>query len=99
MKPNERERPIWRVGDLLSERAEIFGQLEALDNGKSVAIATAVDVGWSADVRYNAGLTTKITGTSVNPSMPFAPGGQFHAYTAAKHSACAARSSPGTSRS
>ena len=82
MKPNERERLIWRVGDLLSERAEIFGQLEALDNGKSVAIATAVDVGWSADVwRYNAGLTTKITGTSVNPSMPFAPGGQFHAYT------------------
>ena len=36
MKPNERERLIWRVGDILSERAEEFGQLEALDNGKSV---------------------------------------------------------------
>ncbi|GED99815.1 MULTISPECIES: aldehyde dehydrogenase family protein [Gordonia] len=82
MKPNERERLIWRVGDILSERAEIFGQLEALDNGKSVAIATAVDVGWSADVwRYNAGLATKITGSSVTPSMPFAPDQQFHAYT------------------
>ncbi|QRY61641.1 aldehyde dehydrogenase family protein [Gordonia sp. PDNC005] len=82
MKPNERERLIWRVGDILSERAEIFGQLEALDNGKSVAIATAVDVGWSADVwRYNAGLATKITGSSVTPSMPFAPYQQFHAYT------------------
>ncbi|GAC56510.1 putative aldehyde dehydrogenase [Gordonia hirsuta DSM 44140 = NBRC 16056] len=82
MKPNERERLIWRVGDILSERAEIFGQLEALDNGKSVAIATAVDVGWSADVwRYNAGLATKITGSSITPSMPFAPDGQFHAYT------------------
>ncbi|GAA3952397.1 aldehyde dehydrogenase family protein [Gordonia caeni] len=82
MKPNERERLIWRVGDILSERAEIFGQLEALDNGKSVSIATAVDVGWSADVwRYNAGLATKISGSSITPSMPFAPDGQFHAYT------------------
>ncbi|MEZ5210230.1 aldehyde dehydrogenase family protein [Gordonia sp. (in: high G+C Gram-positive bacteria)] len=82
MKPNERERLIWRVGDILSERAEVFGQLEALDNGKSVAIATAVDVGWSADVwRYNAGLATKITGSSITPSMPFSPDGQFHAYT------------------
>ena len=82
MKPNERERLIWKVGDILSERAEIFGQLEALDNGKSVAIATGVDVGWSADVwRYNAGLVTKIRGAAVTPSMPFAPDGQFHAYT------------------
>lgn len=82
MKPNERERLIWRVGDILSERAEIFGQLESLDNGKSVAIATGVDVAWSADVwRYNAGLATKIRGTAVTPSMPFAPDAQFHAYT------------------
>ncbi|GAB10822.1 aldehyde dehydrogenase [Gordonia araii NBRC 100433] len=82
MKPNERERLLWRVGDLLSERAEVFGQLEALDNGKAATIATAVDTGWSADVwRYNAGLATKIGGSTVNVSMPFAPGGQFHAYT------------------
>ncbi|MBM7365813.1 aldehyde dehydrogenase family protein [Gordonia hydrophobica] len=83
MKPNERERLIWRVGDIMSERAEIFGQLEALDNGKSVAIATAVDVSWSADVwRYNAGLATKIKGSAITPSMPFAgPDAEFHAYT------------------
>ncbi|WOC11602.1 aldehyde dehydrogenase family protein [Gordonia sp. MP11Mi] len=82
MKPNERERLIWRVGDILSERADVFGQLEALDNGKSVAIATGVDVNWSADVwRYNAGLATKIKGSAITPSMPFAPATQFHAYT------------------
>ncbi len=50
MKPNERERLIWRVGDLLTERAAEFGQLEALDNGKSAAIASAVDTAWAADV-------------------------------------------------
>lgn len=33
------ERLIWRVGDLLTERAAEFGQLEALDNGKSAATA------------------------------------------------------------
>ncbi|WP_182348822.1 aldehyde dehydrogenase family protein [Tomitella gaofuii] len=82
MKPNERERLLWRIGDILSERAEEFGQLEALDNGKSVGIATAVDVAWAADVfRYYAGWATKIEGSTINVSMPFAPGGQFHAYT------------------
>ncbi|PND54401.1 betaine-aldehyde dehydrogenase [Mycobacterium sp. ENV421] len=82
MKPNERERMLWRVGDILSERADEFGQLESLDNGKSVAIATAVDVAWSADVfRYYAGWATKIEGSTISVSMPFAPGGRFHAYT------------------
>lgn len=82
LKPNERERLLWRVGDLLSERAEQIGQLEALDNGKSAAVATAVDVAWAADVfRYYAGWCTKIEGTTVDVSMPFVPGGQFHAYT------------------
>lgn len=82
MKANQRERMIWRVGDLLSERAAEFGQLEALDNGKSEGIATAVDVAWAADVfRYYAGWATKIEGSTVNVSMPFSPGGEFHAYT------------------
>ncbi|WP_228001936.1 aldehyde dehydrogenase family protein [Nocardia australiensis] len=82
MKPNERERLLWRVGDLLSERAAEFGELEALDNGKSAGIATAVDTAWAADVfRYYAGWATKIEGATVNVSMPFAPDGQFHAYT------------------
>jgi phenylacetaldehyde dehydrogenase len=82
MKPNQRERLLWRIGDILSERAEEFGQLEALDNGKSAGIATAVDVAWAADIfRYYAGLATKIEGSTINVSMPFAPGGEFHAYT------------------
>ncbi|MGN0102383.1 MAG: aldehyde dehydrogenase family protein, partial [Dietzia sp.] len=56
MKPREREQILWRIGDLLDAKAELFGQIEALDNGKSVAIATAVDVAWAADVfRYYAG--------------------------------------------
>ncbi|RHW29130.1 aldehyde dehydrogenase family protein [Nocardioides immobilis] len=82
MKSAERERLIWRIGDLLSERAEAFGQLESLDNGKSAVIAQVVDTQWSADVfRYYAGWATKIEGSTVNVSMPFAPDAEFHAYT------------------
>ncbi len=82
MKPNHRERLLWRIGDILSERAEEFGQLEALDNGKSAGIATAVDVAWAADIfRYYAGWATKIEGSTISVSMPFAPGSEFHAYT------------------
>jgi aldehyde dehydrogenase (NAD+) len=82
MKPNQRERLLWRIGDILSERAQEFGQLEALDNGKSAVIATAVDVAWAADIfRYYAGWVTKIEGSTINVSMPFAAGADFHAYT------------------
>ncbi|HEY3472779.1 MAG TPA: aldehyde dehydrogenase family protein [Amycolatopsis sp.] len=83
MRPNERERLLWRVGDLLTERAELFGQLESLDNGKSATIAQVVDTAWAADVfRYYAGWATKIEGSTINVSMPFAPpGSEFHAYT------------------
>jgi phenylacetaldehyde dehydrogenase len=81
MKANQRERLIWRIGDLLSERAETFGQLESVDNGKSALVAEIVDTAWSADVfRYYAGWATKIEGSTVNVSMPFAEG-DFHAYT------------------
>ena len=81
MKANQRERLIWRIGDLLSERAETFGQLESVDNGKSAVVAEIVDTAWSADVfRYYAGWATKIEGSTVNVSMPFAEG-DFHAYT------------------
>ncbi|MBF6303021.1 aldehyde dehydrogenase family protein [Nocardia amamiensis] len=50
LKSNQRERLIWRIGDLLSERAEIFGQVESLDNGKSATIAQVVDTEWAGDV-------------------------------------------------
>jgi len=83
MRSNQRERLLWRVGDLLTERTEQFAQLEALDNGKSAAVAEAVDLVWAADIfRYFAGWATKIEGRTVNVSMPFASSqARFHAYT------------------
>ncbi|GAA5122511.1 aldehyde dehydrogenase family protein [Haloechinothrix salitolerans] len=80
--PSQRQRVIWQIGEKLLERAEQFAQLESLDNGKSAAIAQAVDVPWSADVfHYYAGWATKIEGRTIPVSVPWVPDGQFHAYT------------------
>ena len=83
MKPSDREQLIWRIGDLIDERADEFAQLETLDNGKSVMIAKHGDAAWAADIfRYYAGWATKIEGATADVSMPFVHGpGEFHAYT------------------
>jgi phenylacetaldehyde dehydrogenase len=78
MTPRERSHLMWRIGDLIDERAEEFAQLESLDNGKSLASARG-DVGVAAELfRYFAGWATKMEGTSIPMSVP---GREFHAYT------------------
>jgi phenylacetaldehyde dehydrogenase len=59
-----------------------LAQLETWNQGKSIAIARAVDVGASVEyMRYVAGLATKITGLTLDLSIPMIPGGRYHAYT------------------
>jgi phenylacetaldehyde dehydrogenase len=79
---SERGRIIWRIGDLIEEHVEELAQLEALDNGKPYAVALAADVPLAADLfRYMAGWATKIEGNSINISVPYMPGANFHSYT------------------
>ena len=76
--PRERSHLLWRIGDMIDERAEEFAQLESLDNGKSLASARG-DVGVAAELfRYFAGWATKMEGTTIPMSVP---GREFHAYT------------------
>jgi phenylacetaldehyde dehydrogenase len=80
--PSERGRIIWKIGDLLLEHLEEFAQLEALDNGKPVAVARVADVPLAADMfHYMAGWATKIEGDTLSLSVPYTPGAQYHAYT------------------
>ncbi|HEX6358640.1 aldehyde dehydrogenase family protein [Actinophytocola sp.] len=80
--PTQRQSLLWKVGDALLARAEEFGQLESIDNGKSAVIAAAVDVVWAANVfHYYAGWATKIEGRTITPSVPWMPGSEWHAYT------------------
>jgi phenylacetaldehyde dehydrogenase len=82
LTPSERGRIIWRIGDLILEHAEELAQLEALDNGKPYAVALAADVPLAADLfHYMAGWATKIEGNSINISVPYMPGANFHSYT------------------
>jgi len=80
--PAQRQRVLFRIGEAILARAEEFAQLESLDNGKSAAVAQAVDVVWTAEVfAYYAGWATKIEGRTITPSVPWIPGSQWHAYT------------------
>jgi len=70
MTASERARIIYRVADLLEERAEAFAQLETLDNGKPLTVSRRDDVPLSIDYfRYYAGWPTKIEGRTVPINM------------------------------
>jgi phenylacetaldehyde dehydrogenase len=80
--PSERGRIIWRIGDLILAHAQELAQLESLDNGKPYAVALGADVPLAADMfHYMAGWATKIEGNSINISVPYMPGANFHSYT------------------
>ncbi|WP_299737695.1 aldehyde dehydrogenase family protein [uncultured Roseobacter sp.] len=71
MLPQDRGRILWRLADLIEERAPIFGQLDALDNGKPYATARDVDAHWSArHFRYFAGWPDKIEGATIPVGTP-----------------------------
>jgi phenylacetaldehyde dehydrogenase len=82
LRPADRERILLRFADLVEQNGEKLAQLETWNQGKSIAIARAVDVGASVEyMRYVAGLATKITGLTLDLSIPIVPGGRYHAYT------------------
>jgi len=82
MKPADRGRIVWRIGDLIEEHADELALLDSLDNGKPLAVARAADVALAAELfRYMAGWATKIEGKTITPSVPYLPDAQFHAYT------------------
>ncbi|OWW23071.1 aldehyde dehydrogenase [Noviherbaspirillum denitrificans] len=82
MRPSERQRLLLRLADLIEENAQTMAEIESIDNGKSVQMALAVDVALTIDfLRYMAGWATKIEGSTVDVSVPYAMQGEFFAYT------------------
>lgn len=64
--PADRSRIIWKIADLIEERADDFAQIETLDNGKPLTVARRDDVGATVRCfRYYAGWPTKIEGRTV----------------------------------
>lgn len=71
MTPDDRSRALWRLSELIERDAEVFGQLDALDNGKPLAAVRDGDVMYAArHFRYFAGWPSKIEGSTVPVSVP-----------------------------
>ncbi|VTR35085.1 Phenylacetaldehyde dehydrogenase [Serratia fonticola] len=80
--PAERERILLRFADLVEQHAEELAQLETLEQGKSINISRAFEVGCTLNwMRYTAGLTTKIVGQTLDVSIPMPPGAKYQVYT------------------
>ncbi|WP_447591568.1 aldehyde dehydrogenase family protein [Aquipseudomonas campi] len=81
MRPRDRQNLLWRFADLLERDARHLAELECVNNGKSAVVAQAMDVQLAIDfLRYMAGWATKITGQTVEPSLPLMPDEHFHAF-------------------
>ncbi|MEQ9637162.1 MAG: aldehyde dehydrogenase family protein [Devosia marina] len=71
MSSHDRGVLIWRLADAIEARKDIFGQFDALDNGKPFAKARDVDAVYSArHFRYFAGWASKIEGRTIPVSDP-----------------------------
>ena len=82
LRPVDRERLLLKFADLIEAHADELAEIEALDNGKPVAMARHVDVALGVDfLRYMAGWATKIQGTTVPVSAPLFRDRDFFAYT------------------
>jgi aldehyde dehydrogenase (NAD+) len=72
MKPAERQRILWKLGDLVVEHADELANLETRDNGKPIFESRQVDIPMvSGCFHYFSGWVTKLTGETipVNPSV------------------------------
>ena len=80
--PAERERILLRFADLVEQHTEELAQIETLEQGKSINISRAFEVGCTLNwMRYTAGLTTKISGKTLDLSIPMPQGARYQAWT------------------
>ena len=71
MTPRARARVLFKVADLLRERADEFARLESLDVGKPLMFTATVDIPTVADTfEYYASLAAGIEGASRTTAMP-----------------------------
>jgi phenylacetaldehyde dehydrogenase len=80
LPPMVRERTMHKLADLLEAHAAEFAELEAIDNGKPVGMAGAVDIpGAISQIRFMAGWASKVSGETTAPYTM--PAGTVFSYT------------------
>jgi len=76
MRAADRQRILWKLGDLILEHADELGRLETMDNGKTIVESAKIDAPMAANCfHYYSGWTTKLAGET----RPFNPA--FFTYT------------------
>jgi acyl-CoA reductase-like NAD-dependent aldehyde dehydrogenase len=66
MEARDREKILWKIGELIDENVDELAYLETVDMGKPIRESKNVDVPFVADVfRYYAGWATKVHGDTV----------------------------------
>jgi len=66
MKPRDRAKLMWRIADMLSNRAAEIGRIETLDNGKPIFESQFVDTPAAAEcLYYFAGWSGKVSGETL----------------------------------
>jgi phenylacetaldehyde dehydrogenase len=82
LRPADRERILLKFAEVIEAHGEELAQLETLNQGKSIHISRAIEVGASVEyVRYMAGWATKITGETLDVSIAVPQGARYTAYT------------------
>src|SRR5437016_8383445 len=78
LPPAERAKVLWKIGDMIEERATELAQLETLDNGMPINDALLFHAPLAAATfRYYAGWVTKLDGATQQISLP----GKYLSYT------------------
>jgi phenylacetaldehyde dehydrogenase len=82
LRPADRERILLKFAEAVEHHGEELAQIESWNQGKSINIARAVEVGGSVEfMRFYAGLATKITGQTLDLSIAVPPGARYTGYT------------------
>jgi aldehyde dehydrogenase (NAD+) len=72
MRPAERQRILWKIGDLVLEHADELARLETMDNGKPIFESRQIDVPMVANCfHYFSGWVTKLAGETLPVSPSF----------------------------
>ena len=80
LPPMQRERIMHRFADLVEANADLFAELEAIDNGKPIGMAKVADIpGAISHIRYMAGWAAKSGGQTLQPYT--LPTGSVFGYT------------------
>ncbi|KAA0570214.1 aldehyde dehydrogenase family protein [Azospirillum sp. Sh1] len=82
LTPSERQRLLHRLADLIERNGEELAQLETINNGKSIHMSRALEVGGAVEfLRYMAGWATRLEGSTLNLSTRAPGAARYHAYT------------------